>query len=456
MIDFRRTLIFRYTLTILAMFLFAEIAIFGFLYWATVAVYDERENEIIHADLVDLRERFQGVEVAEMIQVINLLCADEPGEDDEYLLTGAAYNYLAGNVRDWPAEVDREAVLIEFVIDHDTGPLENVGHHRVIATTLPSGHRLLVGRNVTELKEMRVLIRKAMVRSMALTALFGLGSGFLVSRAVSRRLDNLNELSFARASGDWERRLPLTGSGDEFDVLAGNVNRTMDHVNALMRGMREVTENIAHDIRKPITRLRSRIEVTLLKHRDAEAYRETLERTIDESDNILAMFNGLLTIALAESGTPRDRFEELDLAKVARDTVEIYEPVAEDAGLDLRLHADEPVTMHGNPHLITQALANLLDNATKYARGSGLVSVSAFEKDGQARLIVADHGPGIPAEFREKAMDRFTRGEASRTTTGSGLGLSLVRAVAHLHAGSVELDDNHPGLRITLTLPIDS
>jgi signal transduction histidine kinase len=219
--------------------------------------------------------------------------------------------------------------------------------------------------------------------------------------------------------------------------------------------MRTVTSDIAHDLRQPISRLRSRIEVTLMGPHDPEVYGEALQVTLAETDDILTMFNALLTIAVAESGAPRESFESIDLSEIARSAVELYRPAAEEAGLDIRLRADRPVPLSGNPHLIMQALSNLLDNAIKYAKDSGAVWVRVDEKDGQAILGVADRGPGILDEFRDRAFDRFTRQEESRTTPGSGLGLSLVRAVARLHGGVVELEDNEPGLEIHLRLPTD-
>jgi len=313
---------------------------------------------------------------------------------------------------------------------------------------------VLVGRNLTELAKIRRLITRALLRTVVLTLLLGVGGGFAVSRIVASRLERINTSSQAILQGDITRRMPLVGTGDELDVLSENLNRMLDRIDALMQGMRDVTDNIAHDMLKPISRMRSRIELALMGPRDAEDYREILVRTIEETDEILTMFNALLTIATTDSGTPRDHFEELDLEEVAKSTVEIYEPLAEDAGLTLVLRADQPVKLSGNPHLITQALANLLDNAIKYAPGSGSVSVEASSDGSVAALSVADSGPGMPGSFRDRALDRFSRAEASRTTPGSGLGLSLVRAVAQLHGGTVVLRDNDPGLRVTLTLAL--
>ena len=219
--------------------------------------------------------------------------------------------------------------------------------------------------------------------------------------------------------------------------------------------MREVTDDIAHDMRSPISRLRSRIEVALMSRGDEAVYRRTLEQTIADADAILVIFNSLLTIAHAESGEPRKNFRSVDAAAIVADAVDIYEPAAEEAGLDLTYAPGPPALLQGNPDLLGQAIANLLDNALNYVPRGGHVRCSVEETTGVIRIRIADDGPGIPADFQPKAFDRFSRMEASRTSPGSGLGLSLVRAIVHLHDGNVSIEDGRPGLVVTLELPVD-
>jgi signal transduction histidine kinase len=450
MTRFYRTLVFRHTIFFVGLLVALEAIIFVVLYWSTVAVYEQRQNAEIHAELEVLLRSFEGQDVAEMAAIVNARCLDEPGENDELLLASREFEFIAGNVKEWPDGTMMAAGLIDVNLGNEKEVEYEL--HRVRLQVLPSGHNLLVGRNLTQLAHFRRLIAKALLRTVGLTLVLGVGGGYLYSRTVSTRLDRINKNSRAILTGDISRRMPVTPDGDELDLLSDNLNRMLDRIESLMEGMRTVADNIAHDMRKPISRLRSRIELTLMGQRDSSEYREALVRTIEELDGVLTMFNALLTIAVTESGAARE-FEQVDLAEIARSTVELYEPVAEDAGIKLELKAPRPVGVSGNPHLITQALANLVDNAIKYAPGTGVVSILAYEEHGEARLGVVDRGPGIPADFREKAMDRFTRLEPSRSTAGSGLGLSLVRAVAQLHGGEVTLGDDDPGLSVILSFP---
>jgi len=455
MVRFLRSLAFRHTLIFVGLFVLLETVVFGVLYWSTVLLYERHTNASIESQAITLQVQASGLAPAEIAAIVTRLCNDEPGEFDEYLLASQDYTFMAGNLTAWPAGVVSGTELVDLDLGDGSDGLGEDAFHRVRALTLAGGEHLLVGRNLTEFVKLRQLIAKALLRTVAVSALLGLGAGYVFSRRIAARLDGINRISFEILRGDVSRRVPLSGSGDEFDELALNLNRSLDRIEGLLDSMRTVTSDIAHDLRQPISRLRSRIEVTLMGPQDPEVYGEALQVTLAEADDILTMFNALLTIAVAESGAPRESFEQIDLSEIARSAVELYRPAAEEAGLDIRLRADRPVPLSGNPHLIMQALSNLLDNAIKYAKDSGAVWVWVDEKDGQAILGVADRGPGILDEFRDRAFDRFTRQEESRTTPGSGLGLSLVRAVARLHGGVVELEDNEPGLEVNLRLPID-
>jgi signal transduction histidine kinase len=269
-----------------------------------------------------------------------------------------------------------------------------------------------------------------------------------------RRLDTINRTSGEIIAGDFSRRVPLAGSGDEFDVLAENLNRMLDRIERLMKGLREVTDSVAHDLRTPLNRLRNRLEESAARLSAEGAQASEIERAIAETDQLIGTFNALLLIAETDAGTTRAAMSALDLGEVAADVVELYEPLAEEKKVALSLMPEPPVIIEGNRSLIAQALANLLDNAIKYTPKGGKVRIRTAITAAGVDLSVADSGPGIPAEDRPRVTERFVRLEASRNSPGTGLGLSLVAAVAHFHHAELVLEDNAPtGLKAVLRFP---
>jgi signal transduction histidine kinase len=288
----------------------------------------------------------------------------------------------------------------------------------------------------------------------------GLAGGFFVSRRVLSRIDAMTATAQTIMAGDLAGRLPVAGTGDELDRLADHVNAMLDRIVALMRGLTEVSDNIAHDLKTPLTRLRNRCEQALREKGDVVDYRAVLESTIEESDELIRTFDALLMIARAESGHARDNMTEFDAAEIARDVAELYEPLADENGLALKLDASGKAPVRGNRELVSQALANLVDNAIKYAAPQSKLKGERAEilvKAGSAgehvTLSVEDHGLGIPEGDRDRVVERFVRLEQSRSQPGSGLGLSLASAVARLHGGELKLEDNKPGLRSIIALP---
>jgi len=312
----------------------------------------------------------------------------------------------------------------------------------------PKGYRLLVARGVSDAALFRERVKAALLWAGLLALCAGIGGGAVMGRSLLRRVEEVNRTAERVMGGNLSERVPLRGTSDEFDQLATNLNNMLDQIERLMAGIREVSDNIAHDLRTPLSRLRARLELSLLGAPDAAAQSEAVRAAIDEADRLLTTFNALLNIAEAESGTRRNAAEPLDLAQTARAAAELYEPVAEEQGCALKLDVEPGIMILGDRHLLSQAVANLLDNALKY--GGGEVTLSAHQHDGRAALEVSDSGPGIPEGEREAVLDRFVRLEPSRSTPGNGLGLSLVRAVARLHNGTIQLGDNHPGLTVRL------
>lgn len=316
---------------------------------------------------------------------------------------------------------------------------------------------LLVGRDVQGKVSTLRFLRFVIGLGTATLLLLGLLGGYVMSRWTLGRLDRVNRATNQIIAGDLARRIEVGTSGDEFDELARNLNAMLERIERLLAAMRQVTDDIAHDLRTPLTRLRSRVELALMGNPDAAEGREVMEATVRDADGLIETFNALLGIARAEAGAPRGEWEAMDLAEIARDVAELYEPLAEERGIALAVDA-VPARAAGNRQLVAQAIANLVDNAIKYGPpGSRVTLRTAADEEtdggggGGAVVEVADGGPGIPADQRERAKGRFVRLDETRSTTpGSGLGLSLVDAVARLHDARLELLDNAPGLRARL------
>jgi len=317
------------------------------------------------------------------------------------------------------------------------------------------------GRHLEEGERLYHIVLAAGRWSVAIVIVLGLAGGLFVTRRVLRRVDAMTETTRTIMAGDLGERLPVAGTGDELDRLADNLNVMLERIEALMHGLKEVSDNIAHDLKTPLTRLRNRSEEALRTAKSEAEYRAALEGIIEDSEGLIRTFNALLMIARAESGQARDDMGEFDAAEVARDVGELYEPLAEQKGIALKVEAAAPAKLKGNRELVSQALANLVDNAIKYtaprdAAVNGVtpeIVVRALDEGDRILLTVADGGPGIPEADRAHVVERFVRLEQSRSQPGSGLGLSLASAVARLHGGELTLADNQPGLKSVIALP---
>lgn len=444
-----RSSTFRFTLIYLGLFGLSAAGLLGFVYLTTVQVITHQTDETIEAEMVGLTEQYRDNGLDGLRRIVEQRSEAGPGDSGIYLLTDRDYQPVAGNLPRWPEVARGEPGWFNFLIE-SAQPSDEMQVARARTFVLDGDHHLLVGRDMTERTQFRQLITEALLGALGLTVLFGGVGGLLMSRWLLSRIDRVNRTSQQILRGDLSRRVPLDGSNDEFDRLAGNLNAMLDRIEDLIAGMHSVTDNIAHDLRSPISRLRSRLEVTLLSERDPETYREALQDSIAEADQILATFNALLDIALAESGALRDQFEPIDLSELVADAADLYEPLAEEQEVEIAVSCPEPARVEGNPHLLSQAVANLIDNAIKYTPVGGRIEVDCRDTDSGIALVVADSGPGIPGAEKQRVLQRFARLECSRSAPGSGLGLSLVAAVAHLHGAELHLDDNQPGLRVSL------
>jgi len=439
---------FRIVALYLAIFALSATALLGFVYWNTALVLDRETDETIRAEVTGLVEQYQRLGLPALTDAI--INRSVRGEQGIYVLAGADRRPIAGNLDSWPQLTLTADGFAEFEFERRVGGLPELHRARGRVFTLSEGFLLLVARDVEDRREMENLLATALPWSMALVIVLGLVGGVLVSRNVLARLDAINRTSRQIVAGDLSKRVPVTKKGDEFDDLSNHLNRMLDRIERLMRGMREVSDNVAHDLRSPLNRLRSRLELAARHVADADV-RQDIDAAVEETDRLIATFNALLLIAEAEAGSVRESMEDFDLREAIEGVSELYEPLAEEKGVRLVVRKDKrPAIVAGNRNLISQALANLVDNAIKYSPAGSQIVVAQEHGDTGASLVVADNGPGIPDEELPRVTERFVRLESSRHSPGTGLGLSLVSAVARLHDAELLLSDNSPGLRAEL------
>lgn len=443
------TTTFRLALIYLGLFGASALALLGYLYLATAGFMTRQTTETIQAEIAGLAEQYRTQGLPRLKRVIEQRSAAQPHRASIYLLTDQAGRWVAGNIDRWPVATPGEDGWLTFPVAVEPDG-ETVESRRAIAQSfrLAGRYRLLVGREVEERLLLQTRIKHALSWGLGLTLLLGLAGGLLMSRGLLRRVDVINRTTEQIMKGDLSRRIALKGArGDEFDQLATNLNAMLDQIERLLDGMRRVTDNIAHDLRTPLNRMRSRIEVALLGDSSTEDMRPVLEQTLHDAETMIGTFNALLDIARAEAGSERAEFDEINLTAVVNDVVDLYQPLAEDKGQTIKTAIAADQKIQANRHLLFQALANLLDNAIKYTPEGGRIELAVA--DGPV-ITIADTGPGIPAEDRDRALERFVRLDETRTTPGNGLGLSLVNAVAKLHGAALILEDNEPGLRVSL------
>ena len=431
----------------------------GFMYWSTAGYMARQTDATIGAEIQGLAEQYRRRGLTGLTAVLaERIAHDAPAGASLYLLAAPSGTPLIGNLQSWPdADADREG-WVRFRIRR-SGADGTLAEHEARAKIfrLRGGLRLLVGRDVRELAATRALILDALGWGLAITGALALLGGWLVSTGVTRRLDTINQVSREIMRGDLSRRVPTDGSGDDFDQLAVDLNRMLERIEALMASVRQVSDNIAHDLRTPLSRLRNRLELVRGGQLDADA-RSDLDAAINDADELLGAFNALLRIARIEAGSRRAAFAELDPLPLLHDVAELYEPLASEAGQQIVVEAPSAteawrLQLDGDRDLLFQALANLVDNAIKHSPPGGRILLRAIRDGASIELEVNDDGPGIPAELRGKVLQRFYRIDQSRAAPGHGLGLSLVQAVAQLHDAGLQLEDAAPGLRVRLRLP---
>ena len=469
-----RSSTFRLSLIYLFLFGCSVTAILSFVYWTTVGFISRQTDQAIESEIDGLVEYYRSRGLANLRRQIERRANNQ--RQSLYVLATGDLVPVAGNLDLWPSDTMDPSLAtfgshavtldlwpqvmagekigwIDFSFERPSGEKTEIHQARARHLVIDDGFRLLVGRDVHERREFEQRLRDSLIWTVGLILSLGLLGGATMSRNMLNRIDGINRVSRDIMMGDLGRRLPVTGNQDELDRLTHNLNAMLDQIERLMTGMREVTDSVAHDLRSPLNRLRTRVEITLMEAGSVESYRDALESTVAEAEGLLHTFNAMLSIAQAESGVQREGMTDLDVASLTRDVAELYEPAADDKGLRFSIEVEDGLTVRGNRHLLSQALSNLLDNAVKYTPTGGAVGIVAKAGTDGIELVIEDTGPGIGAADRERVFERFVRLESSRSSPGSGLGLSLVRAVARLHGAAISLDDNRPGLRVTLCFP---
>ncbi len=450
-----RSFSFRLAFTYMALFGASVLVLLGFIYWSTAAYMARQTDATIEAEITGLAERYDMDGLAGLIDVINERLSRKPTGSSIYLLTTALDTPIAGNLNRWPAARPDEDGWLNFRLENAGRDKDEIHLARARSFTLSGNFHLLVGRDIYELEETQQRIIRALILGFVITLVLGGVGGVVLSRRVMKRLESINSISREIIEGDLSRRIPLQRSGDEFDTLAANLNAMLDRIAELMDDVRRVSDSIAHDLRTPLARLRNRLE---LLRADAEKNGCDVglaEQAMHDADGLLETFNALLRIARIETRQRQAAFAEVDMATLLHDVVELYEPLAEEKDQSLTLQIDDAVQLRGDRDLLFQALANLLDNAIKYTPAQGTIRIMLEKQNDRGRIVVADSGPGIPEAERQQVLQRFYRLEKSRTSPGSGLGLSLVAAVAKIHGMTLKLEDNRPGLRVVCEFPAD-
>jgi len=425
-------------------------AIFSYVYLSTSSYVRSRSDRAVMADYMSLHGVYERSGRDGLIAGIQQRLADKGFAERVYLLVDPSSTPLAGNLKAWPSTVAAAGGWAEF---RAAEPLRNAASRpllRAMIETFPTGDRLLVGNDISDLDSFTGQIELAVISGVALIFVLAGVASILVTRRTVDRIESINATSRAIMLSDLDKRIPLRGTHDEWDRVAENLNLMLDRIETLMGEVKQVSDNVAHDLRTPLTRMRGRLEKAYHGQRIGETDQSLIGDTIADLDAVLRMFSSITRISQIESQARKDGFRTVNLVEIASEVVELYDAAAEQDGTRLGVAGDREVLVTGDRDLIFDAIANLVDNAIKHGRAGGRIVVTNENIDGRAVISIADDGPGIPSGEYQHVFKRFYRLEHSRYTPGNGLGLSLVAAVARLHGARIEMLDNAPGLKFQL------
>jgi signal transduction histidine kinase len=441
---------FKLALIAIGMFGLIVAAIFAYVYLSTVAYVRSRSDRTIMLEYSSLQGAFQGLGREALLSLIQQRIADKSFSDNVYVLADPSFRVLGGSLKSWPSTVTADYGWTEFRASLPFPNETNRALIRAMVGTFPAGDRLLVGRDISDLDHFTDLMKAAVISGAALLVVLAAMASILVSRRTVGRIESINATSRAIMLSGLDKRIPLRGSNDEWDRVAENLNLMLDRIETLMGEIKQVSDNVAHDLRTPLTRMRGRLEKAYHGQRIANEDQWLIGETISDLDAVLRMFLSITRIAQIETQERKDAFRTVNLVDIAGEVVELYDAAAEQDGTHLAVVGESEGLVTGDRDLIFDAIANLVDNAIKHGRPGGNVVVSVESIEGKPVVSIADDGTGIPPDQHEHVFKRFYRLEHSRYTPGNGLGLSLVAAVARLHGVKIELLDNSPGLKVRL------
>jgi signal transduction histidine kinase len=448
---FLRSTSFRLLAWYAGMFMASVAMLFVVVYWITIAALEQQMSDSVEREIQVLAELYRGGNTERMVRAIQLRMMDLRPPRRYYLLQNRDGEPIAGNLPKMQPVEGETAIPVSRLAANSSVRREDLAEvHPVVAfgKLLEGGEFLLVGESQYRAVKAREAIILAFGWGFAITVLLAAAGGAALGSGFLRRIDEVNRTARSIMDGNLSMRVPARGSDDEMDQLALNFNAMLDRIEALMNSIKQVSDDIAHDLRTPLSRLRHRLEAAREKAGGEGA--AIIEQSIGELDAILDTFSALLRIGQIEAGTRRAAFAELGLDRIVATVVEAYAPVAEDRGQQLLIECRAEPMIRGDRELLMQMTANLVENAINHCPPGVVIRVVIDAAAGQAVLSVADNGPGIPAAEHDAVLRRFYRLERSRTTPGSGLGLALVKAIADLHGASVSLADNGPGLRVSI------
>jgi len=453
-----KTFTFRLALVYVGLFSLSVILLFAFIYTFATQYLQDQISDSLRMQYVYLLNEYKENGSEGVEQRIKELIANDDEGTAVYLLMNRENEKLAGNLNEWPAQAAKESVFekdgnwIRFHIEGTHTSPKGI-EVKAIAIPLSKWRMLLVGQSLQSNERIEQTIVQTFWASLLLTLAMAFIGAIIMTRSVMLRINVINRSAYTIMHGNLSVRIPFTKGGDEFDELSANLNDMLDKMEMLLQSLSQFANNIAHDLRSPLNRIINRLDAGLRAIDGENPARKLLEKNIVDMQELVGTFNSILKISELEANTEFRSFEECDLQRIIANLLELYEPYAaeKDTVIENNIHA--PLMIYGEKNLLTQAFANLIDNALKFAPKDGKITISAVYESGHTDIIISDNGPGIPQEYRDKVFEKFFRLEQSRNTRGNGLGLSLVAAIARIHNAAIALEDNHPGLRVRLSFP---